>query len=317
LTGVNNATWTGPLRNNDAYYAVETHGLNDPAAIWTNYVGGADNLIIKSGTINFNVTSAYEISGGTINGNVNNVVQNFSGGTINGNVSGDLRLTGNPVFNGSLTNVRELRIYTGATLTKAISSWASGALIELYGGTFNPASVATANLGIFRLYAGTMGFNIFTSAYTSLFSVTLFGGTLSFSGDIQVGAPGRRGSLFINSSSNFYGPQFTGTNKNITAYGGSSGFTDINFGSSSPVIDAGTYTGVLTFLPFTGTAPALYQVRGGTYTPPIQTLPLINVAYSTGKGINPTLIYQNYGFATFTQRVAISGSSDILQSELA
>jgi hypothetical protein len=331
ITGVNNGVWTGNLRVYVNEGGGGGTGLNDPAATWSGAAVPDIYLNVISGVVNFNFSVPYQVSGGTINGTVtsaisitggtfNNTVTNVTslqGGTFNGTVSGAINISaGNPIFNGSLVNISALQLGTGVTFTKAITSWASGnsGSIGLLGGTYNSPSTPTANLGFCNILTGTMAQNIFTPAYTSLSSVTILGGTLSFAGDIQVGAPGRAGTLNINSTFNPYGPRFTGTDKNITVYGSSSSNL-INFGSVG--IDAGTYTGLLTFLPFTGTAAALYQVRGGTYTPPVQILPLINVAYGTGKGINPTQIYQSYGFATFTQRLSVSGSSDILQSELA
>jgi hypothetical protein len=329
ITGVNNGVWTGDLNVDEDQGANNNAGVNDPGATWSGTFGANFYLNIGSGVVNFNCNRAKLISGGTINGTVsypaiitggtfNGTVSNIdtyvSGGTFNGNVSGSLKIQGNPVFNGSLVNIGLLQIISG-TFTKTITSW-SGGSIQMLGGTYNAPSTPTAGLTFFYLAAGTMAQNIFTSAYTQLGTVSIQGGTLSFTGDIQVGAPGRQGTLVVNTYNNPYGPRFVGTDKNITVYGSSSS-NSILFGSAAPLYDAGTYTGVLTFLPFTGTATPLYTVVGGSYTPPVQILPLINVAYGTGKGISAPSIYQNYGFATFTQRLSVSGSSDILQSELA
>jgi len=312
LTGVNNGVWTGVIEGENVFTIYRNAGLNDPAATWSGTYT-AQQINIRSGIVNFNFNNSYEISGGTINGNVINYIDNLSAGTFNGNVSGNLSIYGNPVFNGSLINIRSIAIYSG-TFTKSVTSW-SNASLGLYGGTYNSASTPTAGLVSFAIYAGTMAANIFTSAYTSLQVVIITGGTLSFSGDIQVGAVGRLGQAFFNNGTNYYGANFTGTNKNITVYGSNTNIS-IRFGSTSGTVDAGTYTGIVTLLPYTGTN-ALVEVYGGTYSPPTQILPLINVAYGTGKGINASTLYKNPGFATFIQKVSISGSSDILQSELA
>jgi hypothetical protein len=312
LTGVNNGVWTGVIAGDSSPILNKVAGLNDPTATWagTNTVY---EMNIRSGTVNFNITNTYEITGGTFNGNLISFHQYISGGTFNGAVSGRINIYGNPTFNGSLTNVQALSLYSG-TFTKTITSWSGGSL-GIFGGTYNAPSTPTAGLTSFSLYSGTMAQNIFTSAYTQLNVITIQGGTLSFAGDIQAGALGRAVQFYINQDFND-GVRFAGTDKNITVYS-STGNTYIRFGTASGPYDAGTYTGLITLLSSTGTGKPLYTIFGGTYTPPVQTLPLINVAYSTGKGINAALLYVNPGFATFNQSIAISGSSDILQSELA
>jgi hypothetical protein len=170
-----------------------------------------------------------------------------------------------------------------------------------------------------------MAQNIFTSAYTALNSVSINGGTLGFTGNMQVGAPGRACVFGINS--NYSDTPFAGTDNNMTIYANPASDIGTQWGSSTFVFPlgtvittAGTYTGLITILPSTGTKPVKNLIFGGTYTPPVQTLPLSTVAYgTTGRGLSVSSIsalYQNWGFANYTSRIAITGSSDILQSEL-
>jgi hypothetical protein len=165
------------------------------------------------------------------------------------------------------------------------------------------------------MYGGTMSQNIFTSSYTSLNLVNISGGTLNFAGDMVFGAPGRPCTVNINTQ-NF--TPFAGTNKNITIYQNPATNPGATWGTTSfGGKDAGTYTGLITFISSTGTGNVIISITGGTYIPPVQTFPLVNVAFGTGKGVDVSSQYRNWGFSSYTQRVSISGSSDILQSGLA
>ncbi len=315
LTGINNGIWTGDIITGYPASNGRSGGVADPAATWTSGWGGlATTLNVRAGIVNCNINSSYEISGGTINGNVSEC-QDLIGGTINGTLSGYITFDGNPTINGAMTDIKTLIVKSG-TFTKQITSWSTVTyvtpMLAITGGTYNAPSTPTANLMYFSMTSGIMAQNIFTSAYNKLGTVFINGGAFSFSGNIQVGAPSRSADVFINNQYNWtLAPYFTGTSNNITIYGSPS------FGSKLSNIDAGTYTGLITILPPTGTAPATSTIFGGTYNPPAQILPLMNVAYGTGKSIDVSTIYKNPGFANFSQQLSISGSSDILQSGLA
>lgn len=318
LTGSSSGIWTGNLNVAAQFGAWNQAGVDDPGATWSGTGITPAYFNVGSGIVNLNFTNSAAISGGTLNGTVTNC-SNITGGTFNSSVSGQITVNGNPVFNGPLTLIA-LTLQSG-TFTKAITSWATSGQgrISIGGGTYNSPSSPTSNLSQFSISGGTMAQNIFTSAYAVLNTVSIHGGTLSFTGNIQIGAPGRASTVRVNTL--FASPQFAGTDKNITIYANiTNSTTGTQWGNIPNSASAGVYTGVITILSSTGLGNVINTINGGTYTPPVQIFPITNVAYGTGKGVaaaDALTFHKNWGFATFNHRVAISGSSDILQSGLA
>ena len=73
---------------------------------------------------------------------------------------------------------------------------------------------------------------------------------------------------------------------------------------------------LLTVIPTTAsTSPVKVGWGTGTVYNPTTTIPLVNKTGYTGKGI--TSVPPTYGAPSYTPNIYISGSSDILQSELA
>jgi hypothetical protein len=331
ITGSSSGVWTGQIRSTNV------GGVNDPSATWTSGdMTSFSNFTMRSGTVNFDIDFPSELSGGIINGNVTDCPGTFIGNvTINGGLQGRIIVNGHPTLNGPLTDMNILISATG-TLSGTITSWASetsyginrGAIIMspgAPGAVYNATSTTLVNLFEVTMYGGTMMQNVFTSATTSLHTAQFYGGTLAFTSNMQLGGPGRDVVVFRFNTDTGY--VFPGTHNNMTIYAGPASIGSIPFGGSFTPIgirfgsaangkDAGTYTGLITLLPSSLGTPYTV-INGGTYTPPVQTLSLSTVAYGTGKGVDAGALTRNWGFSSFTQRVAIAGSADILQSKIA
>ena len=195
----------------------------------------------------------------------------------------------------------------GGTWTFPLGSsvWSSNPLnnfIDIRGGTFNPSTLSNSYHSVYLLAGTILVSNLFSGS--NLDTANVFGAT-----DLSIYSSSgiTLGSLTKGVRTNLW----NGSNIAYTIYQKTSGT-----GTTINGFNGGTYTGLITIIPTTGsTNPVSATWTTGSVYNPTAIIPLINKSGYTGKGI--ASIPPTYGAPSYTPNIYISGSSDILQSELA
>ena len=279
-----------------------------------SYVTGSFAGNVNNGTINTAATFSGTVNScnmynGTYTGAVFDPVIN--GGTFTGTIQGNVQVGGTATITASVINVFYFRQY-GGTWTAPITSWTTpltSQRIQIEAGTFSPSSVNTG-YNFVQLYGGTITYNILNNS--NLIYVAIDGGAnISALGtSFTFGSPTKAVNFVLDG----------GSSNNYTVYQDTSpqspSYPDRPY--TYVTIGTGTYTGLINVLKLTANTrdPIVTAQNPITYSPTV-TAPLINKTGGTGKGIAASSVPLSYGVSTFTPNVYISGSSDILQSELA
>ena len=273
------------------------------AGTWPTNIGNlvTDASLTTANIFSGTISSGY-LYGGKFTGTVTATLGNC---LVTGTLTGSIGVQGNPTVTGSIVNITGFRMDSG-TWTYPLTSWATpyaNNFMVLNGGTFNPSSLSnnfatlqTQNITILptNIFAGSVLTSVYLNTGTDL-------------------------SAFSNSTTITLGSLTQGCNFNI--FGGSTLPWTIyqkTNGAGTTVIgmNSGTFTGLLTVIPTTvSTSPVRVVWGTGTIYNPTTTVPLVNKTGYTGKGI--TSVPPSYGAPSYNPNIYISGSSDILQSELA
>jgi len=267
------------------------------------------------------------------------VLTNVSASTATFGTNFPIYVSGTTTLPSTLTNVG-VRLLNGTfntNLTFNASYYDNSyqAAVIIYGGTFNGTINFTATYSFFfqanfAIFGGTINSNINTSV-TGIRDYGFWGGTIGQSGDLILGTSSLRANATFNinvpSWALVQNPSITptfSTSKNITMYSrgsqpGTWQGSYIYFGINGSTTDTNVYSGTINIYNTTESLSNYLtdlHIYSGIYSPPV-TLPIINKTGGTGKGVNTALFPSTWGFLQFQPNLYVSGSSDILQSELA